>query len=341
MKTDLSHLRGKSQYDPIHSRSKCLASTGGSVLTMDSIGKSLSSLFRVFKLDGMPDLPPALQKLAKDNKTCLDVIGSYKMIFSIEKITGRDAVGRTFWETHKVTQIIDVVFTMGSRLLGTARYVCYLASVTFPSPLSKVKLACTCVSYSFRGYDAYHNVKKMEEELTLLVSRQTVSNTKTRTENIEGFQSKYIQQKNNAETTVAQLSREINALPTDDLTASRNEAASKLKQIDRLKTKCRRYEKYLSELNDPDTSLEKFIDLKAKKWQNRIENQKNNLSNARYSRDFTISFAANMNLILIASVFAMTNIVFLSGVALLGGAVSIEGLAGIAYKKPRKEYEII
>ncbi len=340
---DFSPLRGKSAWISFHDAVKGPADTAGKLLEMDNIGKSLLSVFKVFDLAYMPNLPPFFQKLASDNKVCIDVIASFKVVFTLKKITTCDVVGRTYWETHKVTEIVDVVFTLGSNLIGTVRYVSRLASIALPASLTLWKMGFTCVSYTCRGYNDNQNIIKFKKELAVLSARKADSDGKIRSLSDQEFKDKYHLKRDICGKKIALLNRKIERLcqnpPKNELAARRERAFNCHKLIEKWELKFNRYEKYLCALDfDP---IDRFCALKKEKWVNRIKKCNNNLTDKLYSRAFHLTFAATLALGILASLLAVQHVVITSVLTGMGVVVSAIGMKWLIDQPTEKAYKII
>lgn len=317
--------------------------TGSRVTDMESLGKTFGSYIKFFDLSFMPRLPSFFQKLASQNKVCLDVIGAYKIVFCISKVSECDEVGRNYWETHKATEIVDIGCTTISYFIGTVKFIAYLASVVLSPTLNLWKMGLTSLAFSCRGYNDFYAVRKLDSSLATIIRRREHSNNKTRETSEQILLNRYELAREEHGKELARQKILLKVLcedkPFSDLNAVRATAADYLEKIKKLDLKLQRVEKYLFALEFE--SVDRFIELKKLKWDNRVENCRNNLINKTYSRDFHSSFAVSLAFSMLTTLFAVQSIVILTSVSVVSVAASTIGLSWLVNKPVKKTYEII
>lgn len=342
MGVSLKSLRDDSIWNTINQKIKGPAATAGKVREMDNIGKSLDSVFKVFDLPYMPELPPFFQKLAANNRVCIDLIASFKGVFSLKKITQSDAVGRAYWETHTVTEIGDVAFILGSQLISTVRYLAKLADIPLPASLSRWKLGLTFLSYSCRSYNDFSSLNELYEDLSDLELKKTKSERKESL-TLGKYQEKYLNKRRDLGKEIAALNAQLEALckkpQRHELAKKRIEAFDCLEKIQEKSIKVMRCEKYLFALDF--CPKKRFEELKSKKWQNRIEMCNDSIKDRQYSRAFHTTFAATLALALVSAAFSLQSVAMKSVLAFMGVAVSAIGMKWLVDKPAEKVYEII
>ena len=334
--------------ESLHSALKPLDKTSRNVSEMDSIGKSIISVDRFIKLPFMPEVPSSYRIFIADTKVALDMIGGYKALWSAKKLTECDEVGRPYWETHKVTATADHVLTISSHLIGTFRYLAHLSSFAVPTYLNLSKVALTSAAYFCRFY----NDRSAIENLTAKLIKQEAKllNAMANKEDLsrkEALIQKYSSGKDSGNQAIKTEKQAIKSLiekletPGDaeiDLPTVQKEAAGHLSTLSKTSAKFERYQLYLDALQYD--SVDRFNELKVKKWSNRIHDTNSKIFTKQYSRDFHGSFAVTLAFGLLATLFAVKNLVILTGIASMGVVVSGIGLMWLFDQYPEKEYEI-
>jgi hypothetical protein len=352
------------------------ASVAGSVLDMEVLGKTLGSFVRPFDLS---KLSPFFQNIVRDNKLCLEVIGSYKGVFSLVKLTSCDEVGRPYWETHTVIELTALVLNLGSYLIGTVRYVCRLAVVVVSASLPLWKSGFTSVSLFCKGYSEYCEAQNLQSKLTGLKLAQEWSSLseeakgekwktmaelarkqmkphkreadreeKVEVKDLSALIQRYQTKRLNTLKNIFNSEQELNKLGStkpENLKSSRESAFAHLKKIKAEKLKINIYQNYLSVLEVPDgdesAKLARFAQLKKLKWANRVDRCNYQLKTTRDARNFHLSCAAFLALQALSTVFNVQNIYIIYGLNVMGWGSSAIGVVWLVDKLSKKTYEII
>ncbi len=133
--------------------------------TMEKLLKSLSGIFAVFDLPFTPSAPLVVAGLAKDTKGFCNIVGAIKPIFRFREWMKVDDFGRSPWETKSVLDLTGLTLHTAGNILGTIKYVCGLAAITFPTYISVARTFMLMGSYSIRAKQEKEKVDQMKVKL--------------------------------------------------------------------------------------------------------------------------------------------------------------------------------
>lgn len=303
---------------------------------IEVVAKAVLGALAVFELPYMQEMPASLQIINKDLKSLLEVAGSVKILTRIRDFASFDAVGRAYWKTHSWIEISCLSLSAGYGLLGTAKYGCKIFEITFPSYLSMTKTVLMLGACSLRVWKDIESIQKNNKQIQRLEEKKDNSIKKISSKDWNEL--KYRYSKKITETKIEIISRELtlNQMVKDlnikDVSKKRNIAFQLLDDLEHKKAKIHRWNLYLDLEN-----LEDYKALKTKKWESRITQCQNEVSNKKYNFLFDISLASSLGLSLVATAFSCEQVALLTLLSGMGVFVPSVGLAGMINRIPKTE----